>query len=104
MRRAHRAKADVMSSQIAAELVGANPGPAVHLAALGVIVLIGLAIFALTRWRKRREGQAEDELPTHDRSAANEPRSEATPRAHERDPLTGGPREGVHDEHEGGTA
>jgi len=40
-----------MSSQIAAELVGANPGPAAHLALLGVIVVIGLAFFALGFWR-----------------------------------------------------
>ena len=72
-----------MSSQIAAELVGANPGPAAHLALLGVIVVIGLVIFALTRWRK---GQPEDELPTHDLSVANKPRTEATHRAREQDP------------------
>jgi hypothetical protein len=75
-----------MRSQIAAELVGANPGPAVHLAVLGVIVVIGLVIFALTRWRKRREGLVEDELPTQDLSVANEPRTEATHRAREQDP------------------
>jgi hypothetical protein len=75
-----------MGSQIAAELVGANPGPAVHLAVLGVIVVIGLVIFALTRRRKRRVGQAEDELPTHDLSVANKPRTEATQRAREQDP------------------
>ena len=75
-----------MRSQIAAELVGANPGPAVHLAVLGVIVVIGLAIFALTRWRKRREGQAEAELPTHDLSVTNKARTEATYRAREQDP------------------
>jgi hypothetical protein len=92
-----------MSSQIAAELVGANPGPAAHLALLGGIVVIGLVIFALTRRRKRREGQAEDELPTNDRFAANEPRTEATPRAHEQDPPTGTTGEAFHDEHKGGT-
>jgi hypothetical protein len=93
-----------MSSQIAAELVGANPGPAVHLALLGVIVVIGLVIFALTRWRKRREGQAEAEPPTHDLSVSNEPRTEATPRAREQDPPTGRTGDGVHHEHKGGTA
>jgi membrane protein YdbS with pleckstrin-like domain len=75
-----------MRSQIAAELVGANPGPAVHLAVLGVIVVIGLVIFALTRWRKRREGLVEDELPTQDISVANKPRTEATHPAREQDP------------------
>jgi hypothetical protein len=75
-----------MRSQIAAELVGANPGPAVHLALVGVIVVIGLVIFALTRWRKRRVGLVEDELPTQDLSVANEPRTEATQRAREQDP------------------
>jgi hypothetical protein len=76
----------VMRSQIAAELVGANPGPAVHLALVGVIVVIGLVIFALTRWRKRREGLVEDELPTQDLSVANKPRTEARHRAREEDP------------------
>jgi hypothetical protein len=93
-----------MSSQIAAELLGANPGPAAHLALLGVIVVIGLVIFALTRWRKRREGQVEDELPRHDRSVANEPRTEATTRARTQDPPTRKTGDPVHDEHEGGTA
>jgi len=91
-----------MSSQIAAELVGANPGPAAHLALLGVIVVIGLAFFALARWRKRRERQAV--LPAHDRSAPNEPRTEATTLARAQDPPTRRTGEPVHDEHKGGTA
>ncbi len=50
-----------MSTEIlAAELVGANPGPAVHLAVLGIVVVAGLVIFAVVRWRNRREAaQAE---------------------------------------------
>lgn len=40
---------------LAAELVGANPGPAAHLALLGVVVVIALVIFGLMRWRQRRE-------------------------------------------------
>jgi hypothetical protein len=49
-------------------------------------VVIGLVIFALTRWRKRREGLVEDELPTQDLSVANKPRTEATHGAREQDP------------------
>ena len=45
-----------MSTEIrAAELVGANPGPAVHLAVLGIIVVVALVIFAIVRWRNKRE-------------------------------------------------
>jgi hypothetical protein len=75
-----------MRSQIAAELVAANPGPAAHLALLGVVVVIGLAFFALTRWRRRREGQVGDEPPTHNLPPANEPRPDETDRTGEHDP------------------
>jgi len=50
----------VSTEILAAELVGANPGPAVHLAVLGIVVVAGLVIFAVVRWRNRREAaQAE---------------------------------------------
>jgi hypothetical protein len=64
----------------AAEVVAANPGPAVHLAALGILVLVGLAAYAVLRWRRRRES-AEAERPpdAHDASSAN--RHSETPRS-----------------------
>jgi len=89
-----------MSSQIAAELAGANPGPAAHLALLGVIVVIGLVIFAFTRWRKRHEGKAEGEPPTRDLSVANE----ATHVRASSTRPSGRTGETVHEEHKGGTA
>lgn len=64
----------------AAEVVAANPGPAVHLAVLGIVVLVGLAAYAVVRWRRRREA-AEAERPpdAHDPSSANRPSE--TPRS-----------------------
>jgi uncharacterized membrane protein len=42
------------------ELLGANPGPAVHLAVLGIVVVAALVIFGIVRWRNKREAaQAE---------------------------------------------
>src|SRR5262249_6518429 len=61
-----------MTSGIAPDAVGANPCQAAQLAVFGVILVIGLVIFALPRWPKRREGQAEGEPPTHNLSGANE--------------------------------
>src|SRR5262249_28399727 len=98
-------KRDVMSSQIASELAGANPGPAAHLALLGGIVVIGLVIFGLSRWHKRREGQAEEELPTGGVSVTSEPRRpEAAHRPGRRTDPTDGTGEAVHDERKGGAA
>ncbi len=50
-----------MSTEIlGAALVGANPGPAVHLAVLGIVVVVALVIFGIVRWRNKREAaQAE---------------------------------------------
>ena len=50
-----------MSAEIlATELVGANPGPAVHIAVLGIIVLAALVILGIVRWRNKRDAaQAE---------------------------------------------
>ncbi len=45
---------------LATELVGANPGPAVHIAVLGIIVLAALVILGIVRWRNKRDAaQAE---------------------------------------------
>ena len=42
-------------------MIAANPGPAVHLAALGAVIVIGLLVYAIVRVRRRREA-AEAEL------------------------------------------
>jgi membrane protein implicated in regulation of membrane protease activity len=64
---------------LAAAVLAANPGPAVHLAALGVVVLVGLAIYGVVRWRRRREAQAQRELNAHE--PASPGRSSETPRS-----------------------
>jgi hypothetical protein len=53
------------------QLVAANhhgPGPAAHLALLGAIVVIGLVVFAVVRWRRRHEEKPIDELTMHESS------------------------------------
>jgi uncharacterized membrane protein len=50
----------VSTEILATELVGANPGPAVHIAVLAIVVVVALVIFAIVRWRNKREAaQAE---------------------------------------------
>ncbi len=53
---------------LAPEVLAANPGPALHLAALGVVLLVGLAVYAVVRWRRRREA-AEAERQAHAQDA-----------------------------------
>lgn len=54
-----------------AAVVAANPGPAVHLAVLGILVLVGLAAYAVVRRRRRREAaQAEQQPDAHEASSA----------------------------------
>jgi hypothetical protein len=74
-----------MSSDAVAALVGANPGPAAHLALLGAVAVIGLVIFAGTRWRRRREGQSEHDPTSHDFAAGSEHRARRTDREHGHD-------------------
>ena len=65
---------------LAAEVVAANPGPAVHLAVLGIVVLVALAAYAVVRWRRRREAaEAERQPDAHDASSARRPSE--TPRS-----------------------
>jgi hypothetical protein len=69
-------KGDALTATLpAAEVVAANPGPAVHLAALGILVLVGLAAYAVVQWRRRREAAEAERHPpdTHDASSANRP-------------------------------
>jgi hypothetical protein len=50
----------VNAAILGAELVGANPGPAVHLAVLGIVVVAALVVFGIVRWRNKRDAaQAE---------------------------------------------
>ena len=74
-----------MSSDAVAALLGANPGPAAHLALLGAVAVIGLLVFAVTRRRRRREGQSEHDSTSHDPSAASEHRDRHKDRDHGND-------------------
>lgn len=38
-----------------AELIAANPGPAAHIALLGIVIVIGLVVYAVVRVRHKRE-------------------------------------------------
>jgi hypothetical protein len=41
-------------------VIAANPGPAAHIALIGVVIVIGLIVYAVVRMRRRREAaQAE---------------------------------------------
>src|SRR5262249_5484471 len=56
----------------AAVVVAANPRPAVHLAALAIVLLVGLATYGVVRWRRRRANpEAEGEPEAHDHSSAH---------------------------------
>jgi membrane protein implicated in regulation of membrane protease activity len=62
----------------AAGIVAADPGPAVHLAALGIVLLVGLATYGVVRWRRRRDNpqakpKAHDHTSAHPRSKTPRP-------------------------------
>ncbi len=76
-----------MSGQIvAAKLVGANPGPAAHIALLGIVVVAALVIFGIVRWRNKRDAaEAEMHSTTHQNSLGSPPTTEEQERAHHRE-------------------
>lgn len=43
-------------------LIAANPGPAAHIALLGIVIVIGLIVFAVVRVRHRREAAEAERL------------------------------------------
>jgi flagellar biosynthesis/type III secretory pathway M-ring protein FliF/YscJ len=63
-----------------AELVGANPGPAVHLAVLAVVLLAALAVYTVVRRRRRRDAaEADAQPPAHDPSSPTQPSKRSRP-------------------------
>jgi hypothetical protein len=48
------------------ELLAASPGPAVHLAVMGIVAVIVLVVVGAMRWRHKREA-AEAERQSEDR-------------------------------------
>jgi hypothetical protein len=58
-----------MSGEIlGAMFIGANPGPAVHLAVLGAVIVIGLAVFGVIRLRRRQEAATNEDHPGSEES------------------------------------
>lgn len=59
---------------VAAELLGANPGPAAHIALLGIVVVVALVVFTIVRRRhKRDEAEAKMHSTTLDDPLASRP-------------------------------
>jgi len=76
------------ATPITATLVGANPGPAAHIALLGIVIVAALVIFGIVRRRNKREAaEAEMHSTTHDHTLA----PPHTPAAQDR--TRSGPRE-----------
>ena len=47
-------------------MIAANPGPAVHMALIGIVIVIGLIVFALVRVRHKREAAEAEKLDRTD--------------------------------------
>jgi hypothetical protein len=43
-------------------VIAANPGPAVHMALLGAVIVIALVVYAIVRVRRRREAAEAERL------------------------------------------
>jgi membrane protein implicated in regulation of membrane protease activity len=60
----------VRATILAAEIVAANPGPAVHLAVVGFVILVALAAYMIARRRRRRvAADAERRPDSHEASS-----------------------------------
>ncbi|MHB8659526.1 MAG: hypothetical protein ACYC91_16560 [Solirubrobacteraceae bacterium] len=58
---------------VAAELLGANPGPAAHIALLGIVLIAALVIFAIVRRRNKRDAAKAEMHSTLDEPLASPP-------------------------------
>ena len=47
-------------------MIAANPGPAMHMALLGIVIIIGLIVFTLARVRRKREAAEAEKLDRTD--------------------------------------
>jgi len=45
----------VIAALVPAALVAANPGPAAHIALLGIVVVVAGVVFGIVRWRNKRD-------------------------------------------------
>jgi hypothetical protein len=57
---------------IATALLAGHPGPAMHLALLGVVVVIALVVFAVARIRRKRDASPIEELDQPSDTAQSE--------------------------------
>jgi flagellar biosynthesis/type III secretory pathway M-ring protein FliF/YscJ len=60
----------------ATALLASHPGPATHLALLGIIVVVGVTVFAVVRIRNKREAE---EAERFDQAAEEAPSPEQEP-------------------------
>jgi hypothetical protein len=47
-------------------VIASNPGPAVHIAAIGAVIVIALIVYAIVRLRRRREAAEAEQLNQRD--------------------------------------
>ena len=59
-------------------MIASNPGPAVHMALIGAVIVIALIVYAIVRVRRRREAAEAEQLDDLD-----ELRPPTTPGDHE---------------------
>ena len=59
-------------------MIASNPGPAVHLALIGAVIVIALIVYAIVRVRRRREAVEAERL-----NHLDELRTTPTPGDHE---------------------
>ena len=59
-------------------MIASNPGPAVHIALLGAVIVIALIVYAIVRVRRRREAVEAEQL-----NQLDELRPTPTPDDHE---------------------
>jgi hypothetical protein len=59
-------------------VIASNPGPAVHMALIGAVIIIGLIVYAIVRARRRREAAEAEQL-----NQLDEPRPPTTTDDHE---------------------
>jgi hypothetical protein len=71
-----------------AELLGANPGPAAHIALLSIVVVAALVVFAIVRRRNKRDAA---EAQMHSRTLDDDPFASApATEEDDHDPSTSG--------------
>jgi len=75
----------VTTETVAAELLAANPGPAAHIALLGVVFVVALVVFTIVRRRNKRDAA---EAAMHSTTLDDPLASPPSTQEQDRDPST----------------